>query len=247
MPILPSTPILSAFQRHVQRWGACQKCPLHRVRQKIVLAKGQVPTDVLLCGESPGLSEDSIGTPFVGPAGHLLDYILSRALENYPRVRVAVTNLVGCFPRMKVPKVVNLQKERYDVRVDRSTDWGNPYVIGKDGTREEVIQKYQEWLPRQTKLLKLLPQLTGARLGCFCHPLPCHGDVIVETWERLVDQGKVEPQPWAIEACRERLEEFIALANPRLVVAVGTLAAKHLNARALKGREFASIIHPAAV
>ena len=43
---------------------------------------------------------------------------------------------------------VNVRKmglfEKYDVLVDRTTDWGNPYVLGVDGTRSEVIEKHRQ-------------------------------------------------------------------------------------------------------
>ena len=43
-------------------------------------------------------------------------------------------------------KVVNKYKHVYDVYIGRGSKWGNPFVIGKDGTREEVINKYEEYL-----------------------------------------------------------------------------------------------------
>lgn len=39
--------------------------------------------------------------------------------------------------------VVNKYKEEYDIYIGRGSRWGNPFVIGKDGTREEVIEKIQ--------------------------------------------------------------------------------------------------------
>src|SRR5690242_8118088 len=61
---------------------------------------------------------------------------------------------------------------------------GNPFIIGKDGTRAEVIAKYARWIVGQPQLLARLPELQGKRLGCFCAPaggltgqdtLLCHG------------------------------------------------------------------------
>ena len=73
-----------------------------------------------------------------------------------------------------------------DVRIDRRSKWGNPFVIGKDGNREEVIAKYREWIEARPDLLwSLLPELDGQRLGCWCAPLACHGDVLVELVERF--------------------------------------------------------------
>jgi DNA polymerase len=82
---------------HVARWRDCTACPLSQQRSNIVLARGQVPCEVLFIGEAPGASEDALGLPFVGPAGHLLDQIVDRALLQ--GTRYALTNLVCCFPR----------------------------------------------------------------------------------------------------------------------------------------------------
>lgn len=80
-------------------------------------------------------------------------------------------------------KVVNLRHEFYDVRICRPGQWGNPFHIGRDGTREEVIEKYREWILTRPKLLIQLQFLKGKRLGCVCAPLACHGDVLVELVE----------------------------------------------------------------
>jgi hypothetical protein len=76
--------------------------------------------------------------------------------------------------------VVHCKKNRYDVYIGRPSKWGNPFVVGKDGNREEVVAKYKAWIMQQPKLLKDLWELKGKALGCWCHPLPCHGDVLVE-------------------------------------------------------------------
>ena len=76
-------------------------------------------------------------------------------------------------------RVVHLREELYDIYIGRPSKWGNPFVIGKDGTREEVIEKYRRWLQTRPSLLKDLHEIKGKRLGCFCAPLPCHGDVLV--------------------------------------------------------------------
>lgn len=86
-------------------------------------------------------------------------------------------------------EVVNQRDEFYDVYIGRGSFWGNPFVIGKDGTREEVIQKYLEdlWSRRlEEGMIDKLLELEGKTLGCFCKPLPCHGDVIIKAvkWAR---------------------------------------------------------------
>lgn len=79
------------------------------------------------------------------------------------------------------PKVVHLRRERCDVRIDRQTHWGNPFVIGKDGTRSQVIRKYREWILGNEHMVALAKkELRGKVLGCWCAPLACHGDVLLE-------------------------------------------------------------------
>ncbi len=79
--------------------------------------------------------------------------------------------------------VVNSKNSEYDVLITRESIWGNPYHIGKDGTRDEVIEKYRSWLLSQPIMLAKLESLRGKILGCVCKPLNCHGDVIVELIE----------------------------------------------------------------
>ena len=82
-------------------------------------------------------------------------------------------------------KVVHCKRGTHDVYIGRPSQWGNPFVIGKDGTREQVIQKYRNWFMTQPSLLAALPELTGRTLGCWCAPAACHGDVLAE----LADAG----------------------------------------------------------
>ena len=84
--------------------------------------------------------------------------------------------------------VVHCKKEKYDVYIGRAvpraglkaSEWGNPFVIGKDGTREEVMLKYRTWLLSNTSLLDRIPTLRGKILGCWCSPEACHGDILSE-------------------------------------------------------------------
>jgi Domain of unknown function (DUF4326) len=79
---------------------------------------------------------------------------------------------------MHHPLVFSIRSGKFDVRIDRTTKWGNPFRIGEHGTREEVIAKYEEYLLATPRLLRMLPELKGKRLGCWCAPNPCHGDVL---------------------------------------------------------------------
>lgn len=83
-------------------------------------------------------------------------------------------------------KVVHCKKEKYDVYIGRPSKWGNPFVIGQDGGRLEVINKYRQWILSQPNLIRDLIELEGKILGCWCKPKICHGDVLVN----LVDEFK---------------------------------------------------------
>ena len=84
-------------------------------------------------------------------------------------------------------EVVHCKQASFDVYIGRPSKWGNPFQIGKDGTREEVIQKYKEWITQGqgSHLLEHLNELKGKTLGCWCAPNACHGDVLVELVNEL--------------------------------------------------------------
>ena len=77
-------------------------------------------------------------------------------------------------------KVVHCKRDKYDVYIGRPSKWGNPFEIGKDGTRKEVIEKYAAWIKTQPNLLADLHELRGKNLGCWCSPRACHGDVLMK-------------------------------------------------------------------
>ncbi len=83
-------------------------------------------------------------------------------------------------PKRKTSLVVH-RRERHDVYVGRPTKWGNPFVIGKDGRRAAVIEKYRIWLLSSPSLVAdAKRELRGKVLACWCAPLPCHADVLAE-------------------------------------------------------------------
>lgn len=88
--------------------------------------------------------------------------------------------------------VVHCKKDKYDVYIGRPSKWGNPFVIGKHGTRSEVVEKYEEWLlgiidspngEKRPSLSDAKRELKGKVLACWCAPYACHGDVL----DRLVN------------------------------------------------------------
>jgi hypothetical protein len=82
-------------------------------------------------------------------------------------------------------EVINIHKYKGKdyTYIGRGSPFGNPFKIGEDGTREEVIEKFKAYFKERLEdpLYKVLVlQLRGNKLGCFCKPKACHGDIIKE-------------------------------------------------------------------
>lgn len=81
-----------------------------------------------------------------------------------------------------MPKVLNKKLHGVPmgaVYIGRPSIWGNPFVIGKDGTRDEVIAEFEAYIRNRPDLLGQLHKLTGKDVVCWCAPARCHGDVLV--------------------------------------------------------------------
>jgi len=80
--------------------------------------------------------------------------------------------------------VVFIDKKRFPTQ---SSQFANPYKIGKDGTRDEVINKYKNYIKNKVEEDDLfkneLMRLKGKNLGCWCYPEMCHGNVLLELIE----------------------------------------------------------------
>lgn len=94
-------------------------------------------------------------------------------------------------PTSATPPAWSTAGARYDVFIGRPSKWGNPFVIGRDGDRAMVIAKYEAWVRDQPALRAALVELCGKVLGCYCAPLPCHGDVLA----RLAEEGRPGCEP----------------------------------------------------
>jgi hypothetical protein len=78
-------------------------------------------------------------------------------------------------------RVVHCKRAKYDVYVGRPSKWGNPFSIGRDGTRAQVIDKYRAWILTQPALVEAARhELHGKVLACWCAPLACHAEVLAE-------------------------------------------------------------------
>jgi hypothetical protein len=100
-------------------------------------------------------------------------------------------------------RVVHIKRDPYDLYIGRGSIWGNPFKIGPDDHRNEVLAKHKEYLLRGEgrHLLGRIGELDGKTLGCFCSPpggltvhdkTHCHGQLLlqlVELW-RTKHRGK---------------------------------------------------------
>lgn len=72
------------------------------------------------------------------------------------------------------------EKNGLAVRIDRGSLFGNPFIMGKDGDRDEVCDNYEKhYLPHKPSIRSAMPSLRGKVLICHCYPERCHGDSLI--------------------------------------------------------------------
>jgi hypothetical protein len=139
------------------------------------------------------------------------------------------------------PRVVHCKRERYEVYVGRGSGsrWGNPFKSPRDGSRYEVIAKYERWLVRQPELMAALPELRGKVLGCWCAPKPCHADVLLRLANAPIPTAptpaiQAKGEPHALAGYRVGQERrLIVVQRIRGAIYVGDLPANGKGARYL--------------
>lgn len=89
-------------------------------------------------------------------------------------------------------KIVFIEGVRYP---PQDSIWANPYKITGEKRREDVIREYQAHLEEKFAQGKItltdLENLQGKRLGCWCKPEPCHGDVLRAFVEEKLSEKSV--------------------------------------------------------
>lgn len=82
-----------------------------------------------------------------------------------------------------MPKVLNRHHPGIPanaVYIGRSTSFGNPFIVGQHGNREQVIQKFADWIQTQPRLIeRVKAELKNKDLVCSCKPAACHGDILL--------------------------------------------------------------------
>ncbi len=79
--------------------------------------------------------------------------------------------------------------------VMRPSPYGNPFVMGTEGDRDQVCDKFEKWAPKQPGYKEKLEKLRGHDLICCCHPLRCHADF----WLREANKPKKRISIWKKE------------------------------------------------
>jgi hypothetical protein len=82
-----------------------------------------------------------------------------------------------------MPRVLNKHRQpisKNTIFIGRPSKWGNPFIIGRHGDRAQVVAAYRNYIEHNPQLKKDLHELKGKDLVCYCSPLPCHGDVLLE-------------------------------------------------------------------
>jgi hypothetical protein len=86
-----------------------------------------------------------------------------------------------------VTRVVDIRHAKFDVYIGRAGNgesgyFGNPFKLAHESLRANVLEQYKIYffqrLERDKFFKERVMELRGKVLGCFCHPMSCHGDVI---------------------------------------------------------------------
>ena len=113
------------------------------------------------------------------------------------------------MPELMLPKVFNKRSKNAmppnSVYVGRPTMFGNPFSAPYDGTRKEVIEKFEQHLRSRPDLVAYIRrELRGKHLVCWCAPLPCHADVLLKVAnmpdlrEVIARYEPMPPEDWSI-------------------------------------------------
>lgn len=162
----------------------CNKCKLSSGRTNVVFGVGNKNADILFVGEGPGEQEDIQGLPFVGPAGKLLDDMLS--IIDLDRSKVYIANIVKCRP----PHNRDPQDDEQDLCIDylrRQVALIQPKILvclGRIAARRIIDPEY-----RITREHGTWVQRSGIWMTALYHPSALLRDLSKrpETFEDLLE------------------------------------------------------------
>jgi hypothetical protein len=98
---------------------------------------------------------------------------------------VEVVHCRRCYPPWGKPG---------DVMIDRTTKWGNPFLLGRDGDRDAVCNAYERYFREMEArgALNIAELFTAQRLGCWCKPQRCHGDYLKKRIDQAMGNNYVD-------------------------------------------------------
>jgi uncharacterized protein DUF4326 len=105
-------------------------------------------------------------------------------VEDHPSTTFEETTMTYSIHKVLNAQHVGTKSAPDRMYVGRPSKWGNPFVIGRDGTRDQVIAKYSAWIHQQPSLMRSLGELRGKHLICWCAPARCHADVLMQLANR---------------------------------------------------------------
>lgn len=162
---------------------SCTRCGLCETRRNVVFGVGNRETDILFVGEGPGEQEDIQGVPFVGPAGQLLDDMLS--IIDLDRTKCYIANIVKCRPpRNRDP--LETEQEACVGYLKQQIELISPKIIvclGRIAAKALIRENY-----RITKEHGSWTQVDGVWMTAMYHPSALLRDVSKrpETFEDLL-------------------------------------------------------------
>lgn len=175
---------MTPWQIHKKKWQGCQRCSLSGRRKRVVLARGKIPCNVLFVGEAPGHSEDVVGTPFVGPAGRLMQRIIDRSLDG--QYDYALTNLVACVPledgNNKLRDPPEECVEACEPRLEEFMDVAVPdVVIAVGGLAERYLVSADDSIVHPAAMLRMDP---GQKSLAIQRAIAIVSDAVHEVFEK---------------------------------------------------------------
>ena len=153
---------------HRKRYKGCRACGIRKQGIRVVLWRGEIPSDFCLIGEAPGEAENTLGYPFLGPAGKLLDEIIEEALERGSHrgssLTYSISNLVACWPRdseelssgtTRAPTAT--EARACSDRLIDFLDMADPRLIVTLGSpAKKLLPPHESWLPRLQSIINII-------------------------------------------------------------------------------------------
>ncbi len=130
-----------AFRRHQRKWEHCTACACgEQATRHVLRVRGYLPCEILFVGMAPGVSEDALGFPMVGPTKRVIDEWIEKS--GVGRLRWGIQNLIACMSRDEEHRTKNR----------------DPYTSEILACRPRLVELVEMAAPGQIVLLGTLAQ-----------------------------------------------------------------------------------------